>query len=139
MCLAGGGWLPHEDVMDKGKLFLIAWDDAIAAERARVLRAAGWAVEVESNDSRRAHRLIRQLEPDVVVVDLSLRPTFGRDTARGLRGRDVTRHIPVIFVSGTEKDHEAVREVLPGSVFTTPADLVVLLDRLLGPPARNAE
>ena len=114
----------------KGKLFLVQWNEVAAQSIAAALRAQGWRVEIETEDGHRAHRMIRRYVPDIVIVDLSHRPSHGRETARSLQAVAATRAMPVVFVGGEEKAREVTRALLPDAVFTTPAQLEQVLVRL---------
>ena len=103
----------------EGRLFLIHWDAAAAEARAAALRAAGWQVEVESEDGAGACRRIAAEPPDVIVADLAKRPSHSRETVRHLQAMKSTRNIPVFFVDGAQADIDKAREKAPGAAFTT--------------------
>jgi len=66
------------------RVLLVGWDPAAATERAAALRGAGHEVTVESSDGAAAYRIARQQHPDVVVLDLAVRPSHSWQTARPL-------------------------------------------------------
>ncbi|MBN1963248.1 MAG: hypothetical protein JW910_01290 [Anaerolineae bacterium] len=113
----------------KGKLFLVQWDEALARQRAGDLREAGWDVEVETQDGGQAYRVIRAGQPDVVVVDLSQKPSHGRELARSLRLGKATRDLPIVFLDGDDANRAKTRNLLPGAIFCPDDVLPALLDQ----------
>lgn len=113
----------------KGKLFLFQWDNASAQLRAKELRAAGWAVTVESEDGARGGNKVKANPPDVVVMDLARRPSHSRETAEGLRWLKATRHIPIVFVDGAEEALAKVKAKVPDAIYTTSVELEHVLEK----------
>jgi hypothetical protein len=66
-----------------------------------------------------------------MVIDLTHRPSHGREVAVYLRGLKATRHIPIVFVDGAPDKVDAVRGVLPDAVYTTADGLFAALRRAL--------
>lgn len=114
----------------KGNLLLVQWDKSAAKMKAEQLRAAGWAVEIESEDGAQAYKLIRANPPDVVIIDLTRLPSHGRVTAEALPGVKATRDLPIIFVDGKPEDVEKTRAKVSGAVFVTSVQLVDKLSKL---------
>jgi CheY-like chemotaxis protein len=114
-----------------GNVFLIEWDAAAAAVRAMSLYAHGIQVEVETEDGWHAYSRIRQRPPDAVVIDLSRKPSHGRELARSLNSVRMLRGLPVIFIDGDERNRELARSAVDDAVFTTSAELPEALTRLL--------
>jgi response regulator RpfG family c-di-GMP phosphodiesterase len=106
----------------RGKVFLVMWgadDDC----RACSLRDEEWYVYVESDDGDLAFRLIRTDPPDVVVIDLSRRPSHGREGPRSLVKTKATRNLPLILLGGDEETRAAIRAArhrnAPDPIFTS--------------------
>jgi DNA-binding response OmpR family regulator len=113
-------------------LFLVQWDPAAAAERGVELQAAGWTVYVERNEAN-AVRRIRQIKPDVVVVDLTERPEVGRSIAQSLRATEATRAIPLLAITATGQAEPLGEGTEGGDVaYTRPEGLVEALARYGG-------
>lgn len=85
----------------KGLVFLVHWDSSTVLERAEILHAAGWDVATEFRDGGRGYKAILDQRPLAVVIDLSVRPTHGRELARSLRKTKPARSLPVAFVGGS--------------------------------------
>jgi DNA-binding NarL/FixJ family response regulator len=79
-----------------GSAFIAAWDEDVAIALAGSLSDAGWLVAIEHLDALVAWRRISQATPDVVVVDLRIRPGHGHELLRMLAARKTTRHLPVV-------------------------------------------
>jgi len=118
----------------KGEVFLIHWNASQAERYATELRADGWNVEVEAEDGGRGYKSTRANPPDVVVVQLSDKPSHGREVAHTLRQAKATRHVPVVFVDGKEEDLEKARAKVPDGVSTTSTGLPKVLTRFSKSP-----
>ncbi len=80
---------------------VIHWRAAEAEPLIEACRGAGFDVEYLDGDGMAICRAIRATPPpDVVVIDVTRRPSHGRDVAVWLRGRKSTRDIPVVFADG---------------------------------------
>ena len=55
-------------------------------------------------------------------------PSHSRHTAEYLKERKPTHHIPIVFVDGKEEAVEKTREKVPGGIYTTSAELPVVLE-----------
>jgi signal transduction histidine kinase len=83
--------------------------DALRYGKTRVLRAAGYEV-VEANTGAMALKLVREIMPDLVLMDVKLPDMSGIDACRQIKSDPVMRTIPVIQISATfitEKDQQA--------------------------------
>jgi two-component system cell cycle response regulator DivK len=66
---------------------------------AELLADAGYKV-FEAGDGAEAIAKARELEPDLVIMDLSLPILDGWQATRQLKGDDRTRHIPILALTG---------------------------------------
>lgn len=114
----------------KRRLFLFQWDKTSAQQRAKLLRAEGWTVSVESEDGARGGDKVLQQPPDMVVFDLAKRPSHSRETAGGIRGYKAGRTIPMVFVDGTEEDIAKTKAKVSPAAFTTSEKLVGVLAKI---------
>jgi hypothetical protein len=106
---------------------LFHWNAAEAAPLISDLRAAGHSIEYD--EDFRAYWRARDSPPDAFVVDLSRRPSHGREVAIVLRGSKTTRHIPILFVDGEPGKVQEVRRTLPDAVYTSRAHLAAAIRR----------
>jgi hypothetical protein len=96
---------------------LIVWNAGEAAEKAGLIRRAGWKVDCSPFDQA-ALRHLRERPPDAVVIDLDRIPSQGRDVAVGLRLYKDTRRVPIVFVGGEPDKCARIRALLPDATFT---------------------
>jgi CheY-like chemotaxis protein len=102
------------------RVLLFHWDPREAEEHAAKLRVAGHSVQVFSKETgSTALGRIRTDPPDVFVVDLSRRPSQGRDLGVWLRQQKSTRSVPLVFVEADPVKTDRVRELLPDAAFTS--------------------
>jgi CheY-like chemotaxis protein len=89
-------------VVMAGSVFVVAWDEDAAIDLAARLSEAGWMVALEHSDGGRAWKRIKDGRPDVVVVDMTRRPSHGRELLRAMGQRKYTQTIPVVRVGGED-------------------------------------
>lgn len=85
-----------------GNAFVVSWDEDEAIDLAARLSDAGWVVALEHADGLRAWKRIKEGRPDVVVVDMTRRPSHSRELLRSMLQRKHTSGIPVVKVGGDE-------------------------------------
>ena len=81
---------------------------------------------------------IREVMPDLVILDLKLADASGTDILVGLRAQSSTADIPVIVYSAAVLESEAISNLISGnptryanvSVLQKPFDLDTLLERV---------
>jgi two-component system response regulator RpaA len=89
------------------KRVLVVEDDAALRRLFRtVLALAGFDVE-DAADGVEALRLIEARPPDLVVLDLVLQVLDGVSVQQELAARALTRHIPIVVVTGSTIDVDA--------------------------------
>ena len=100
-------------------ILLIHWNEAEAQDRVHRLRKAGFSPLILTSVPNGPADLRRLLEEpvDAIVIDLSRRPSLGRDVGLALRNRKTTRQIPIVFVDGEPGQVSRVQTVLPDAVF----------------------
>ncbi len=110
-------------------LFLFHWNAAQAEARAEKIRAAGWTVETEAEDSARGIRRILDSPPALVALDLDQRPSLSLQVAAAIRKYRDIRHLPLLFIGGSMQNVSRAQETLRGAAFVVPD---MLLTRLTG-------
>ncbi|MGE3269044.1 MAG: response regulator [Chloroflexota bacterium] len=84
-----------------GKLVVVVEDDpSIAVLIATTLESAGYLPRVVQ-DGRRALQVVRELQPDVITLDLELPGLDGRAVLRRLCAETPEDALPVVVVSGS--------------------------------------
>lgn len=88
----------------RAKRILVVDDDADLRRLFRMtLSVAGYDVQ-EAGDGIEALQLIENHPPDLVVLDLALRALDGISVQQELAARAITRHIPIVIVTGSSVD-----------------------------------
>jgi CheY-like chemotaxis protein len=117
---------------------LIHWDDDEGLERQRQLEALGFdALFAEGGDGVHQLRHIRSNPPDAVVIDLSKRPSHGREVAFALRSAKATRFIPLIFAGGEPEKVQKTRQLIPDAVYATWGRMKTALPKAVTNPPKN--
>jgi len=102
------------------RLHLVHWDPAEGRRHQHDLEALGHEVTYLGEVTGPAlGRVLRAGSAELVVLDLSRRPSHGREIAMALRSRKATRHTPLLFVGGEADKVAALRALLPDAVYTT--------------------
>ncbi|MGH2544380.1 MAG: hypothetical protein ACRDIB_16430 [Ardenticatenaceae bacterium] len=117
--------------MEARYVFLIHWNAREAEEYADALRDAGYDVEVEARDGRRAHDFIKDDPPDAVVIFLSRQPAVGRQTAESIMELRQMQRVPLVFVDGREDAVVKAMSEFVGATFTKSSELSEVLNQLL--------
>jgi CheY-like chemotaxis protein len=120
--------------MKKGKLFLFEWNKEAAQARAKQLPAK-WIVETEFEEGSRGCRNCKAFEPDVIVLDLAVKPSHSREVGRALRQFKPMRTLPLVFLDGAEEDVAKAKAKVADGIFVTSGQLSKVLSKL---PAKNA-
>lgn len=118
-------------IRDKKRVLII--DDSVVIQRlvqAR-LRADGFEVSTGS-DGAEAVELTKQIQPDVILLDIDMPRVNGFDACRGLKDDSDTSKVPVIFLTAQTKTEDKVRGLDIGAVdyVTKPFDPVELRARV---------
>jgi hypothetical protein len=98
---------------------VVHWKDAEAEPLLAACRACGFEIEYDPKDPVYVVRAIRTSLPDAVVIDLTCRPSHGRELALAIRSRKYSRGIPIVFVDGDPEKVALIRTLLPDATYTT--------------------
>ena len=79
------------------------------------LSAEGYAIYVATS-GKRALRVARAAEPDLILLDVMMPEMDGFETCRRLRDAEETREVPVIFVTARTAPEDAVAGFRAGAV-----------------------
>ena len=119
------------------RIHLIHGNAAKAEESVAKLRAAGYEVACEAFEGPVTLRKLRDNPPRAVVIDLSRRPSLGRDVAVFLRHHKSTRRIPIVFVAGDREKVARIKEILPDAVYTAWSRIRSSLKRAINNPPQD--
>lgn len=111
---------------------LVHWDPEDAGVRVAALVALGHdAVYLPGVTGTPLMRALRAAAPDAFLIDLSRRPSHGREVAMALRTSPATRHIPIVVAGGDDAAVARLRSLLPDAVYTTWGRVNAALSRAL--------
>ena len=92
--------------MLKGKKVLVAEDEPdIRGLVAFSLQYAGFVV-VEALNGEEAIRKAKEEQPDLILLDVRMPKMNGYEACRQLKSQELTKHIPVIFLSARGQEAE---------------------------------
>lgn len=114
------------------KILVVDDNDAVRKVVKKYLMDSGFAVVITDNGSE-GLLLVREAQPDLVLVDAEMPGLDGYSVCRVLRKETSTRHIPIIIMSGARIDDKDVLSGFEGGAddyVIKPFSLPVLLARM---------
>lgn len=105
-----------------GKHVLLVEDELNIIEAIRfLLSREGWQVDTHSNGTDAA-QVIRELDPDLVVLDVMLPGKNGFDILEEIRGHEQTADLPVLMLTarGQSRDREMAEKAGVSRFMTKP-------------------
>ncbi len=109
---------------------VIHWREEEATPLIEACRGAGFEVDYLASDGGTVCRAIRTKVPDVIAIDLSRRPSHGREVAIWLRTTKATRSVPILFVGGDALKVALIKELLPDAAYCEMSGLGRVIKRL---------
>ena len=97
----------------KVRVRLFHWYEAEAAERARVLAAAGFDADYYYRIEPGFVRRLSERNPQALIIDLSRLPSHGREVGAHVRRAKATRFMPIVFVGGNSEVVAKIRALIP--------------------------
>ena len=115
---------------------LIHWKIEEAKERASLIADMGYEVDYKpiNNVSLRA---LWSNPPSAIIIDLTRIPSQGRDLGVTIRKKKATRHVPLIFVGGTDDKVARVKALLPDACYTTWKSISEVISYAIEHPLEN--
>ena len=111
--------------MEDPKTILICDDEPALRELIRATLDDGYRF-AEASDGMTALELVREVEPDVVVLDLMLPRLGGLEVLARLRADEHLRHIPVLVITAWNETREDVLAAGAADFASKPFDPDVL-------------
>ena len=108
------------------RVVVVEDDPAISVLMASVLADAGY-IPFVVQDGLQALRVVRELHPDVITLDLELPGMDGHTVLRGLERDDPGPSLPVVVVSASTDDLSRAERRLVCETLTKPFDVFDLV------------
>jgi len=90
------------------KILLVDDDMDLLSMLKNVLKSNGYSVTTLA-DGTAVLRTINYITPDIIILDIHMPPTDGREICRQIKNAPELRHIPVVLYSALPEDKEAVK------------------------------
>ena len=111
------------------KKIIIADDDKdIVTVLTMMLEDAGY--EVQSTANGNTAQMVRDNLPDLLLLDIWMADTDGRDVCKYLKSQQRTKHIPVIIVSANQNTEKIALEAGANDFLAKPFDMDELLEKI---------
>lgn len=125
------------ETSSKRRIQLVVWEPDEATGRAKTLKASGYDVTVQLPGGAGALRKLAEGQLTAVVIDLSRRPSSGRDIGIAIRSFKTLRHVPLVFVEGEREKVTSIRKLLPDATYTSWNRVRSALKRAIASPPSN--
>ncbi len=118
----------HEEA---SKILLIEDDFAIRQVLCFFLKQNGFEV-LEASDGEEALRLLPDFKPDLIILDLVMRPVSGWDMLQWLRNNHWMPRIPVLVISALTRLKEQMQGFEEGAIeyITKPTQPSLIVERV---------
>ena len=113
---------------DHQKTILVIEDeDFISGLIAKSLREEGYSVIVTS-DYKASIQVIDSVEIDLIISDVMLPYTGGLDIAEYVKNESKNKNVPIILVTGMDKDVLSTTDIKVTAILSKPFDMLQLVD-----------
>jgi two-component system response regulator PilR (NtrC family) len=102
--------------MDKKLIFVVDDDPVMRQSLQRYLSQIGFDVKA-AVDGFDVLVMLEYFKPDLIIADIRMPKLDGISLLQGIRNRELTSHIPVIFMSGCSSDDILVQARELGAKF----------------------
>lgn len=107
------------DVHDRARVLLVEDDNALRRYVEVTLQRAGYEV-LSAADGLEAMKLALTSSVDIVITDAMMPNLSGHELSRFLRNSPQLSHIPIIFLSGMERNEDSQEEEYADALFSKP-------------------
>ena len=123
--------------MDKKLIFVVDDDRVMRHSLQRYLMQMGFEVKA-AVDGFDVLVMLEYFKPDLIIADIRMPKLDGISLLQGMRNREMTSHIPVVFMSGCSSDEILTQAIELGAKFFLfkpfPLNyLAELIDSILSP------
>ena len=118
--------------METRKKIVLVDDDTVELNVLRIRFEVEGYSTITASDGEEGLKKIKQEKPDLVILDLMLPKINGYELCRMLKFDDPYKKIPVIILSGLERQQEREKAVQAGAdaYFVKPPDMGLLLFKI---------
>jgi DNA-binding response OmpR family regulator len=117
------------------RIYIVDDDPDILAILEMMLQTNGYQVKSTTNPADVL--LCSDDSHDLIMLDLWMSGTDGRDIFTRLRQQEETKNIPVVFMSANSRLKEIAEEYNVDDYIEKPFDMVFMLDKVKGVLARS--
>lgn len=111
----------------KKNILIVDDDDGILDALEVMLDLNGYNVETSSTGNR-LKSLKKEGSPDLILLDVLLSGTDGRDLCKMVKASDETKHIPVIMLSAAPDIESSIANCFADAFMPKPFEMNELLD-----------
>lgn len=108
------------------KILVIDDDESILDAIRIILEQEGYTVFLQSDVSQIV-KVIQKLKPDLILLDVMLGITDGRDICRQIKKHRYLSSTPVIMVTATKDMRNVIDDFVPDGYIAKPFDMAVLV------------
>ncbi len=108
-------------------VLVIEDEDFISGLIARSLREEGYNV-IATSDYKESIKVIDSMDLDLIVSDVMLPYTGGLDIAEYVKKESKNKDIPIILVTGMDKDVLSTTQIKVNAILAKPFDMLQLVD-----------
>lgn len=111
------------------KILVIDDDEGILEAFELMLTSLGYEVETSTKNGDYLEQKLKSL-PDLIILDVLLSGTDGRDICKKLKTQEHTKHIPIIMVSAHPDARDTALEAGAEDFLAKPFDMGDLLKKI---------
>lgn len=94
--------------MNKKKILIVEDEESLLKLESILLTSKGYQVEGAA-DGRSALEAVKNMQPDLVLLDIMLPEIDGFEVCRRIKADEATRHIPVIMLTAKKSREDMAR------------------------------
>ncbi|MBI2600204.1 response regulator [Candidatus Daviesbacteria bacterium] len=106
---------------------MVADDDLPILEVIRIILDEGGYKVITTSNGAAVEKIIKSDHPDLVILDVWMSGTDGREVAKKLKSQKETQNIPIIIVSALRETRKIAAEIGADDFLEKPFDISDLL------------
>lgn len=113
---------------DKKKVLVVDDDQGMRDATRRLLEHLGYAVMTA--DDGRVEQLVLDWQPDAILLDIWMSGLDGREVCALLKGKEATKHVPIIMFSANSDVEYISKESGADDFIEKPFDMKTLVAKI---------